>query len=435
MGDARIGSQDDSISIATVDGPNSTWTNSGSMIVAAEGTATLDITGGGRVANTDAFIASDAGGTGIVTVDGANSMWMNSGGLKVGTIGTATLNITAGGRVFSADARIASDSDSTGTVTVTGAGSSWAIDGPLLVGGNSTNNGGTGTLRIQPGGTVDVAQETTLFLNDQLILEGGTLSASRISFFQGGGTFQWTSGTLSVGIYHGNLQVPNSGVLDAGILNGFGSTNIIGGYNQQAAGATLEFEFGGGGLQEAVFVTDTAVLGGNLKLTLLDGAVPSAAINFIIFDALSIFGAFTNVANGQRLTTSDGLGSFLVHYGAGSAFDPSEIVLSNFLPGAVPGDYNQDGRVNAADYTVWRNNLGRSTALPNDDTPGVAADDYARWKTHFGETAGSGAGGVAAVPESATLVLLSLAAIGLLRFRVTIFSTPAIPSRHSLAGA
>ncbi len=78
----------------------------------------------------------------------------------------------------------------------------------------------------------------------------------------------------------------------------------------------------------------------------------------------------------------------------------------------LPGDYNQNGIVDAADYTVWRNNLGGSTSLPNDDTPGVGQDDYARWRTHFGQTAGNGSGANAnaAVPEPATLALLMLAA-------------------------
>jgi hypothetical protein len=43
--------------------------------------------------------------------------------------------------------------------------------------------------------------------------------------------------------------------------------------------------------------------------------------------------------------------------------------------------------VNLADYSVWRDNLGSSTALPNDDTPGVDAGDYAVWKQNFGATA------------------------------------------------
>ena len=79
---------------------------------------------------------------------------------------------------------------------------------------------------------------------------------------------------------------------------------------------------------------------------------------------------------------------------AGLAWNTSQLytdgVLSLVAAAGLPGDYNQDHVVNAADYTVWRNNLGSGTALPNDDTAGVGPDDYTRWKTHFGETSGSG---------------------------------------------
>jgi len=78
----------------------------------------------------------------------------------------------------------------------------------------------------------------------------------------------------------------------------------------------------------------------------------------------------------------------------------------------LPGDYNNDGSVDAADYSVWRNNLGSLNSLPNDDTPGVDQEDYARWKTHFGEIRLFGAGSTAfnspATPEpSAALLLIS----------------------------
>jgi hypothetical protein len=69
---------------------------------------------------------------------------------------------------------------------------------------------------------------------------------------------------------------------------------------------------------------------------------------------------------------------------------------------APPGDYNQNGVVDAADYVVWRK---------TDNTP----DGYNTWRSHFGQTAGSasGAGANAAVPEAGTLlVVLMLAAAG-----------------------
>jgi hypothetical protein len=130
----------------------------------------------------------------------------------------------------------------------------------------------------------------------------------------------------------------------------------------------------------------------------------------MILDANSLLGAFDNAASGQRLTTSDGLGSFVVNYGAGSAFGPSEIVISAFLPsGLLAGDYNDDGTVDAVDYVVWRKNEGTTNILPNDEIGGmIGPAHYTQWRAHFGQTAGSGpgAGTYATVPEPATLIIL-----------------------------
>jgi hypothetical protein len=56
---------------------------------------------------------------------------------------------------------------------------------------------------------------------------------------------------------------------------------------------------------------------------------------------------------------------------------------------AVAGDYNENGTVDAADYVLWRDRDGSDESLPNDDTPGVGPDDYARWRANFGSTTGA----------------------------------------------
>jgi hypothetical protein len=72
----------------------------------------------------------------------------------------------------------------------------------------------------------------------------------------------------------------------------------------------------------------------------------------------------------------------------GIAIDVGAYEVQQFVVGpALPGDYNDDLTVNAADYTVWRNNLNTTADLPNDETPGfVDESDYTVWKTHFGES-------------------------------------------------
>jgi hypothetical protein len=78
----------------------------------------------------------------------------------------------------------------------------------------------------------------------------------------------------------------------------------------------------------------------------------------------------------------------------------------------VPGDYNGNGIVDAADYTVWRDHLGQTFALPNRSSMlsgPISQSDYDFWKSQFGNHAGSGAG--AAVPEPSAAALLAIGCV------------------------
>jgi phospholipase/lecithinase/hemolysin len=68
---------------------------------------------------------------------------------------------------------------------------------------------------------------------------------------------------------------------------------------------------------------------------------------------------------------------------------------------STPGDFNNDGSVDAADYVVWRDGLG-TTRVP---------DEYDEWRANFGNSTGAVAvAGTVAVPEPATLALIAVAA-------------------------
>lgn len=78
----------------------------------------------------------------------------------------------------------------------------------------------------------------------------------------------------------------------------------------------------------------------------------------------------------------------------------------------LPGDYNEDGVVSAADYVIWRNNEGQSVTLPNDATfETVDQEDYEVWVANFGATVGSGSSSKlnCAAPEPTTWLLTLLA--------------------------
>lgn len=105
-------------------------------------------------------------------------------------------------------------------------------------------------------------------------------------------------------------------------------------------------------------------------------------------------------------------------------------VVSINLP--LPGDYNRNGMVDAADYVVWRKS-------PN--SFGGDPGGYNIWRANLGRTSGSGVAigstSHSAVPEPSGLTLLTLAAPALLRNqRTRQYSLPPVSpsSRRAVHG-
>jgi hypothetical protein len=112
----------------------------------------------------------------------------------------------------------------------------------------------------------------------------------------------------------------------------------------------------------------------------------------------------SNLANPASFG-EDAVGNlYYVNYGGGSVFKISTTQL-------LAGDYNADGTVDAADYTVWRDTLGQvvtaHSGADGDGSGTVDAGDYTVWVNNFGRTVHISSPGIgAAVPEPATAMLV-----------------------------
>ena len=225
-----------------VDGIGSTW--SGGCTIGgygSEGDCTLAITGAGHVSGLYASVGFAPGSTGRVTVDGTNSTWTNSSALFMGEYGNGSLSITDGGQVSNFEAYLGAYSGSTGNVTVSGSGSTWTSTGNVFMGGTETAAGGVGSVTVSNGGLVSTPGTLHLWSTGSLTVNGGSVTAGAIT---GAGSVRITNPTggvaLTVGAstsetFSGNL----TDHLGAGSVRkvGSGTWTLTG--NNRYSGATL----------------------------------------------------------------------------------------------------------------------------------------------------------------------------------------------------
>jgi hypothetical protein len=112
---------------------------------------------------------------------------------------------------------------------------------------------------------------------------------------------------------------------------------------------------------------------------------------------------FFNTVGQRVLQLSIGAGATLGDYSinavlGGGSEDWSTVrsfTIRLRAPG-IPGDYNGNGVVEAADYVAWRKNPANFGGTPA---------GYNTWRANFGRTAGSGSASRGAIPEPGTGVL------------------------------
>jgi T5SS/PEP-CTERM-associated repeat protein len=259
--------------------------------------------------------------------------------------------------------------------------------------GDVTNNSGAKIISSGGGPTT---------FHDDVINNGEirTSAGSFTTFFgatSGSGTYTGT-GTVN---FEGDLKPGNS---PASIS--FGGNMALG------VDAALKMELGGltaGSQYDQVTVAGNVTLDGVLQILLISGFTPSAGNSFDLLNWGSLSGTFSSLE--------------LPALNSGLTWNTSQLYTTGVISvvaAGIPGDYNNNGIVDAGDYVLYRKCAGTTHALPNDPTGGtIGAAQYTTWQSNFGRPPGSGAGsGVvesagSAVPEPASLVLLLLSAAGL----------------------
>ncbi|MEN1680963.1 MAG: hypothetical protein AAGJ46_15345 [Planctomycetota bacterium] len=140
--------------------------------------------------------------------------------------------------------------------------------------------------------------------------------------------------------------------------------------------------------------------------------VVTAFIDDIQIDLDTSDGVETNPEDRDSYTftwDSDSQNYIALNGRAQSTVSFDNLLIETFELASLPGDYNGDGAVDAADYTVWRDGL----------SPDSSISGYTLWRENFGATlpAASGAGSVPEPASVAVLACLVAAAAGATRHR------------------
>lgn len=305
-----IGFNPDAIGHVVVSGQDSSWVVEDLLRVGFSGSGSLDIRDGASVISRIASIGNAPGGKGVVKVTGPDSSWelrdSNSANLLyVGAAGDGTLLIEDGGTVSNYRGFIGNTTSAVGAVTVTGAGSRWDNASHLFIGVK-----GKGTLDIRDNGHVTN-------LNGILGSERGGRGEASVS---GPGSTWTNQGDLYVGDYGaGTLNIDNGGTVTnvVGLIGrAFGSqgtATVSGRDSRWSNSSSLHVGNGGSGrltIRDGGQVSsqsgDVAVGRGSRGDVLIDGA-GSAWTNTANLSVGTAGNGTLQIQNGGSVTHSSGL--------------------------------------------------------------------------------------------------------------------------------
>jgi endonuclease I len=348
-----------------------------------------------------------------IFVDQANDSQVSISGATVAANGSSSRTVDlgrvyVGGTVPSATALTASKTGNDGTyfsVTTSGAATS-TLSGTL----NPMRVGGTDSRALSVGLSTSTATAG---------LKTGAVTIDNLDITTAGGAGRGANDandTINV-----NLSVLNHPIASFASTSNTRTQTInfgtvpLGATTQQSVYSLFNLTSAGGGPAFPANLDLDSLTGSGDTDVLLTGATlfsNLAAGGTSAFQALlnptrlgSLFASYTLNLSGENLPGAQNQTLTLQ-------------LMASVIPAGLAGDYNENGVVDAADYTLWRDNLGGSVMLPNDSTPGsVTQADYDVWVNNFGASAATVS--AASVPEPAAWTVLIVLALALQRAPVS----------------
>ena len=287
-----------------------------------------------------------------------------------------------------ADSGLQSDNASWHSFADDGAKPGWFEANPTATALSELNP--TGAYQFTPGSSHDFGAPLAVDNSAPLGTQRVNTDGVRLSYQLPNGEYI-EAGLEVVGRYNDLVLVVDPQTGAATIQNQSNQTLDLIGYTIASTTSSLLPTFSGSGLTDWRTANPTT---SNLSELSIGAVLPMSS------GATTPLGVAWNTASGPSdplafyyQTEDGGFHQGTVHFGA----------LAD-VPPILAGDYNDDGLVDAADYTVWRDAQGTSTALPNDAIGGVVGPaQYTQWRTNYGATSVSQA---VATPEPLSIALV-----------------------------
>ncbi len=277
------------------------------------------------LANAGTVISRGTNGVGFTSID---AVFNNSGTVRVELAGgtSQTLSLAGGGTQSGSLVLSAGTAVEFGNGTRLAAGTAITGEGRAVVAGAVVVSGGITAHHL----TVAVGE---LNVGSQMVtLDGDAAQTGGTLRLGAGGILRLLAGPLAMddGMLTGIGKLEGSLTAQGTVAPGapLGTMQITGGATFGEA-ARLDLELGGSaaGSFDVLAVGGQALLGGEFRVTLAGGFVPSPNAIFSVLTAGGVSGVFLNAPlDGQRFATADGLGSFVIDY------TPGTVVLTSFLP-------------------------------------------------------------------------------------------------------